>query len=80
VHQRHRARIAQASAAWQPHPTVKATKHSEREVLARLTPAGQALFDRHFPKATAFMVALVDERLSTAEQAKLAEYLEKLGR
>jgi DNA-binding MarR family transcriptional regulator len=52
-------------------------KHSDREVVARLTPAGQTLFERHFPKATAFMAGLIDERLTSAEQTKLAELLEK---
>jgi DNA-binding MarR family transcriptional regulator len=55
-------------------------EHSEREVVARLTPEGQKLFERHFPKATAFMSGLMDERLNTAEQTKLAELLEKLDR
>jgi MarR family 2-MHQ and catechol resistance regulon transcriptional repressor len=55
-------------------------EHSEREVFARLTPKGQALFERHFPKAAGFMAGLMDEHLSSAEQAKLAELLERLGR
>lgn len=55
-------------------------QHSDREVLARLTPDGQALFERHFPKAAAFMAGLMDERLSAPEQAKLGELLEKLSR
>jgi DNA-binding MarR family transcriptional regulator len=54
--------------------------HSEREVLARLTPQGQKLFERYFPRATAFMADLIDERLTAAEQTKLAELLEKLER
>jgi DNA-binding MarR family transcriptional regulator len=54
-------------------------RHSDREVLARLTPKGHAFFERHFPKATAFMTRMIDERLTTAEQTKLAELLEKLG-
>jgi DNA-binding MarR family transcriptional regulator len=54
-------------------------KHSEREVLARLTPEGQERFERHFPKAAAFMAALIDERLTAAEQAQLADLLAKLG-
>lgn len=48
--------------------------------LARLTPEGQTLFEHHFPKATAFVSALMDERLSTAEQTKRGELLEKLDR
>jgi DNA-binding MarR family transcriptional regulator len=54
-------------------------KHSDREVLARLTPEGQAAFERYFPKAAAFMASLIDERLTTVEQTKLAELLAKLG-
>jgi DNA-binding MarR family transcriptional regulator len=53
---------------------------SDREVLARLSAKGQAFFERHFPKATTFMSDLIDERLTTAEQTKLAELLEKLAR
>src|SRR5262245_47440958 len=48
-------------------------EHSDREVFARLTPKGQALFERHFPKAASFMAGLMDEHLSSAEQSKLAE-------
>ncbi len=55
-------------------------KHSEREVLASLTPEGQAFFERYFPKASAFMAGLMDERLTSSEQSKLAELLEKLAR
>jgi DNA-binding MarR family transcriptional regulator len=54
-------------------------EHSDREVLASLTPKGQAFFEKHFPKATTFMARLIDERLTTAEQTKLAELLAKLG-
>jgi len=55
-------------------------KHSDREVLARLTSEGQKLFELHFPNATAYVSGLMDERLSTAEQTKLGELLEKLDR
>ncbi|HVJ14051.1 MAG TPA: MarR family transcriptional regulator [Polyangiaceae bacterium] len=55
-------------------------QHSDREVLARLTPEGQELFARHFPKAAAFMAGLMDERLTAPEQATLGELLEKLSR
>jgi DNA-binding MarR family transcriptional regulator len=56
------------------------SQRSDREVLARLTPKGQKLFELHFPKAVAFMSRYMDERLEEAEQIKLAELLEKLGR
>lgn len=55
-------------------------EHSDREVLAHLTPEGQALFERHFPKAAAFMGGLIDERIPGSDQAKLGELLEKLSR
>lgn len=54
--------------------------HSEREVLARLTPEGQTRFERHFPRAASYVADLLDERLTPAEQVKLAELLEKLAR
>jgi DNA-binding MarR family transcriptional regulator len=72
-------RVAQSLAA-KGLVTRERAAHSEREVLARLTPEGNARFERYFPKAAAFMAGLMDERLSAAEQAKLAELLEKLGR
>ena len=34
-------------------------EHSDREVLARLTPDGEALFQKHFPRAAAFMSSLI---------------------
>lgn len=55
-------------------------KHSDREVIARLTPAGQELFEQHFPKASAYMAALIDEGLTSAEQAQLAGLLAKVAR
>jgi DNA-binding MarR family transcriptional regulator len=55
-------------------------QHSDREVIARLTPKGQRLFEAHFPKATAFMTDYINARLAPAEQTKLAELLEKLSK
>ena len=72
-------RVAQALAA-KGLVTRDRAEHSDREVLARLTPAGDALFQRTFPIATAFMAGLVDSQLTRAEQEKLAELLQKLGR
>ncbi len=54
-------------------------EHSDREVLARLTPEGQALFQKHFPRASLFMASLIDDQLSRKEQLVLAELLAKLG-
>jgi DNA-binding MarR family transcriptional regulator len=54
-------------------------EHSDREVLARLTPEGQALFQKHFPRAAAFMASLIDGQLSRKEQQQLAELLAKVG-
>lgn len=53
--------------------------HSDREVVARLTPAGEAYFRKHFMKVVAFTVGYMDQRLSTAEQTQLAELLAKLA-
>lgn len=55
-------------------------EHSDREVLARLTPDGEALFQKHFPRAAAFMSSLIDSQLSRKEQEQLAELLGKLGK
>lgn len=71
-------RLAQALAA-KGLVTRERAAHSDREVLAALTAKGQAFFKENFPKATSFMTKLIDERLTGAEQAKLAELLEKLG-
>jgi DNA-binding MarR family transcriptional regulator len=70
-------RVAQSLAA-QGLLVKERSPQSEREVLARLTPKGQAMFEKYFPKVTTFMSRLMDERLTTAEQQKLVELLEKL--
>ena len=54
-------------------------EHSDREVLARLTPEGEALFHRHFPRAAAFMATLMDGQLTRKEQVQLGELLAKIG-
>lgn len=72
-------RVAQALAA-KGLVTRDRAEHSDREVLARLTPAGDALFQRTFPIAAAFMAGLIDSQLTRAEQEKLGELLTKLGR
>lgn len=54
-------------------------EHSEREVLARLTPEGDALFQRCFPIAVTFMTGLIDSQLTRSEQEKLGELLAKIG-
>jgi DNA-binding MarR family transcriptional regulator len=55
-------------------------EHSDREVLARLTPEGEVLFRKHFPRAAAFMAALIDGQLSRKEQEQLALLLAKVGK
>jgi DNA-binding MarR family transcriptional regulator len=60
--------------------TRQRAEHSDREVLARLTPEGEALFKRWFPVATAFMIELIDSQLTVAEQEKLGELLSRIGR
>ena len=51
---------------------------SDREVLARLTPAGDEFFRKHFLGVATFSSALMDNALSTAEQRQLTELLRKL--
>ena len=52
--------------------------HSDREVLARLTPAGEEFFRKHFLSVVAFSSNYMDAVLSTAEQVQLAGLLAKL--
>jgi MarR family transcriptional regulator, 2-MHQ and catechol-resistance regulon repressor len=52
--------------------------HSDREVLARLTPAGDAFFRDHFIEVVGFASDLMDRGLSSNEQKQLGELLGKL--
>jgi MarR family 2-MHQ and catechol resistance regulon transcriptional repressor len=52
--------------------------HSDREVLAHLTPAGEEFFRKHFQGVVAFTTSYMDAALSTAEQQQLAVILKKL--
>ena len=52
--------------------------HSDREVIARLTPAGDEFFRKHFFEVVAFTSALFDSALTVAEQNQLAKLLGKL--
>jgi DNA-binding MarR family transcriptional regulator len=54
--------------------------HSDREVLARLTPEGERMFRLHFPQATEFMASLIDSQLTPGEQEQLGELLGKMGK
>src|SRR5450432_1832576 len=56
----------------------KRSPHSDREVLAHLTPAGEEFFRKHFLGVVAFSSAYMDAALSTAEQQPLAGLLTKL--
>ena len=56
----------------------KRSPHSDREVLACLTPAGNEFFRKHFLGVAAFSSALLDRALTTAEQRQLADLLGKL--
>jgi MarR family 2-MHQ and catechol resistance regulon transcriptional repressor len=56
----------------------KRSPHSDREVLARLTPTGNEFFRKHFLGVVAFTSAYMDAALSTAEQQQLAGLLTKL--
>jgi MarR family 2-MHQ and catechol resistance regulon transcriptional repressor len=51
---------------------------SDREVIARLTPAGEAFFNEHFLVAVEFNCSLFDSALATPEQEQLATLLSKL--
>ena len=53
-------------------------EHSDREVLARLTPAGDEFFRNHFLGVARFSSDYMDSALSTAEQNQLSELLRKL--
>jgi MarR family 2-MHQ and catechol resistance regulon transcriptional repressor len=52
--------------------------HSDREVLASLTPAGEEFFRKHFHGVVGFTSDYMDAALSTAEQVQLAGLLGKL--
>jgi MarR family 2-MHQ and catechol resistance regulon transcriptional repressor len=56
----------------------KRAPHSDREVLARLTPAGEAFFRDHFLEVAHWSSDLMDKALSSSEQKQLAELLGKL--
>ncbi len=53
---------------------------SDREVVARLTLAGDRLFDRIYPQHYRFMVAALDAALTPNQQATLSELLERLAK
>jgi DNA-binding MarR family transcriptional regulator len=52
--------------------------HSDREVIARLTSAGEEFFRKHFVEVASFTRALMDSGLTVAEQTQLAGLLDKL--
>jgi DNA-binding MarR family transcriptional regulator len=52
--------------------------HSDREVLAKLTPAGDEFFRKHFVGVATFSSDYMDRALSKAEQKQLAELMGKL--
>jgi MarR family transcriptional regulator, 2-MHQ and catechol-resistance regulon repressor len=51
---------------------------SDREVIARLTPAGVTLFEACYPKMYAFWKEKLGKLYSTDEQKQLAQLLERL--
>lgn len=51
---------------------------SDREVIAKLTPKGEALFHEAFPKTVNFSARMMDTGLSRDEQQTLAALLDKL--
>jgi DNA-binding MarR family transcriptional regulator len=56
----------------------KRAPHSDREVLACLTSAGEDFFDAHFMDVVRFSSDYMDRALSTDEQIQLAGLLAKL--
>jgi DNA-binding MarR family transcriptional regulator len=56
----------------------KRAAHSDREVIARLTPAGEAFFRDHFLEVVSWSSNLMNSGLSIREQEQLAELLAKL--
>ena len=56
----------------------KRAPHSDREVLARLTPAGDEFFRNNFHAVATFSSDYNDRALSTTEQKQLVELLGKL--
>jgi DNA-binding MarR family transcriptional regulator len=56
----------------------KRAPHSDREVLARLTPAGDAFFRDHFMEVVNFAGDLMDSGLSVSELKELGDLLGKL--
>jgi DNA-binding MarR family transcriptional regulator len=53
--------------------------HSDREVIARLTPLGEEFFRKHFLDVASFSRSLIDGGLSVAEQTQLTALLDKLN-
>lgn len=56
----------------------KRAPHSDREVLAQLTPSGQEFFSKHFLEVAGFSRAYLDRALSLPEQRQLAALLRKI--
>ncbi len=56
----------------------KRADHSDREVIARLTAAGQEFFRKHFLEVASFTSGLLDSALTVAEQTQLTTLLGKL--
>jgi DNA-binding MarR family transcriptional regulator len=52
---------------------------SDREVIARLTPAGEEFFRKHFVEVASFSRTLIDGALTAAEQSQLVGLLDKLN-
>lgn len=52
--------------------------HSDRQVIARLTAEGEAVFDREYPAQVAYLEGWFDSRLDDDEQERLIELLQKL--
>lgn len=55
--------------------TRQRSKDSDREVVAKLTPEGQALFEQAFMKVASFTRSFADSALPVTDQVKVAELL-----
>jgi DNA-binding MarR family transcriptional regulator len=56
----------------------KRAPHSDREVLAKLTPTGEAFFKAHFMEVVSFACELMGKGLNVSELKQLGELLGKL--
>jgi len=54
------------------------SSESDREVIAKLTPEGQALFEKLFPRVAQFTMDTVDRLMPESDQIAVADALDRL--